>query len=93
MSTHNTFLWRNKQNYPLIITKCPPYLFLAHQILINIVCPELYVQILSIIMVDYVSHVTRKTCQQEFATRLDLNWPAQPQTSWNLEILDLQYFL
>ena len=21
------FLWRNKQNYPLIITKYPPYLF------------------------------------------------------------------
>ena len=27
MSTHNMFLWRNKQNYPLIITKYPPYLF------------------------------------------------------------------
>ena len=23
----HTFLWRNKQNYPLIITKYPPYLF------------------------------------------------------------------
>ena len=23
MSTHNMFLWRNKQNYPLIITKYP----------------------------------------------------------------------
>ena len=27
MSTHNMFLWRNKQTYALIITKYPPYLF------------------------------------------------------------------
>ena len=24
------FLWRNKQNYPLIITKYPPYLFYCY---------------------------------------------------------------
>ena len=27
MSTHNMFLWRNNQNYSLIVTKYPPYLF------------------------------------------------------------------
>ena len=27
MSTHNMFLWRNKQNCLLIITKYPSYLF------------------------------------------------------------------
>ena len=32
-----------------------------------------FLNFISIIMVDYLSHVTRKTCQQEFATRLDLN--------------------
>ena len=26
ISTHNMFLWENKQNYPLIITKYLPYL-------------------------------------------------------------------
>ena len=27
ISTHNIFLWRKKQNCPLIITKYPRYLF------------------------------------------------------------------
>ena len=26
MSTHNMFLWRIRENYPLIIIKYPPYL-------------------------------------------------------------------
>ena len=26
MSTHNMFLWRNNENYPVIILKYPPYL-------------------------------------------------------------------
>ena len=50
MSTHNMFfsiqgdsneylqhmfLWRNKQNYPLIITKYPSYLFIGYATLLQ----------------------------------------------------------
>ena len=38
MSTHNMFLWRKKQNYPLVITKYPPYLF--HWLSTHIVVTE-----------------------------------------------------
>ena len=68
MCTHNMFLWRTDENYPLIIIKYPPYL------IFGIFTGDTYSNTVIVFMTDGADTVNPKEMLPQMPTKLRERW-------------------